>query len=62
MTGSPTQAGRFAFPLFALLEGLEQLPGAIPRDAAAFGIGRIDAPEALIVRLDRLFDLFFESY
>jgi len=62
MTGSPTQAGRFAFPLFALLEGLEQLPGAIPRDATAFGIGRIDAPEALIVRLDRLFDLFFESY
>jgi len=62
MTGSPTQHSRFAFPLFALLEGLEQFSGAMPCDAAAFGPGRIETQGALTVRLDRLFDIFFESY
>ncbi|SCW54122.1 Glycosyltransferase like family 2 [Sphingobium faniae] len=62
MTGSPAQRDRFAFPLFALLEGLEQFPGGMPRDAAVLGAGRIEARDALTIRLDRLFDLFFESY
>ncbi|BAV65858.1 glycosyltransferase [Sphingobium cloacae] len=62
MTGSPAQRDRFAFPLFALLEALEQFPGGMLSDAAAFEAGRIEARSALTIRLDRLFDLFFESY
>lgn len=63
MTASPAQRGRFAFPLYALLEGLEQFPGSLPDEAAgAFDAGRIEARAALTVRLDRLFDIFFESY
>ena len=61
MTGSPNSTGRFAFPLFALLDGLEQLSyetttaATLTSDAV-----RTASPAAL--RLDRLFDIFPESY
>ena len=60
MTGSPP-TGSFSFPLFSLLGGLEQLPGdAIGGVKTASG--QIAAKEATTLRLDRLFDIFFESY
>lgn len=60
MTGSPP-TGRFAFPLFSLLDGLGQLPGYSQGGIGAAS-GRIDAEAASTLRLDRLFDIFFESY
>lgn len=61
MTGSPNSTGRFAFPLFTLLDGMEKLPGG-RMDGARAASGRVEAKEASSIRLDRLFDIFFESY
>ena len=61
MPVSSTSAGRFAFPLFTLLEGVEKLPGMTPA-GAQIGGGHARAQFASVLRLDRLFDVFFESY
>ncbi|NIJ15459.1 glycosyltransferase family 2 protein [Sphingobium vermicomposti] len=53
--------GRFAFTLFTLLEGLEKLPAG-PTGDAKVDRGQVVAHGASTVRLDRLFDIFFESY
>lgn len=60
MTGSPTSTGRFAFPLFAVLNGLEQLP--YETTSAALADGQIRVVSTTALRLDRLFDIFPESY
>lgn len=61
MTGSPIPVNRFIFPLFTLLEGLEQLPIEVSAGLLVDS-GRIQADGASMVRLNRLFDIFFESH
>ena len=61
MTGSPNSTGRFAFPLFALLDGLEQLSYETTSDVI-MASGAVRAGSAKALRLDRLFDIFPESY
>ncbi|KFG91747.1 putative glycosyltransferase [Sphingobium herbicidovorans NBRC 16415] len=61
MTGSPNSTGRFAFPLFSLLDGLEQLSYETTSDAT-LDSGAVQAGSATALRLDRLFDIFPESY
>ena len=61
MTGSPNSTGRFAFPLFALLNGLEQLSYETTSDVI-MASGTVRAGSATVLRLDRLFDIFPESY
>lgn len=61
MTGSPPSTGRFAFPLFALLHGLEQLSYGTTSDAT-LASGTVRAKSTTTLRLDRLFDTFPESY
>jgi len=61
MTTSPPSTGSFDFPLFKLLQGLDKLPG-VPADGVTFANGQVVARDAATFRLDRLFDIFFESY
>lgn len=61
MTGSPPSTGCFAFPLFALLHGLEQLSYETTT-AATLTSGIVRAKSTTTLRLDRLFDIFPESY
>ena len=61
MTESPNSTGRFSFPLFALLDGLEQLSYEATT-AATLNSGAVRARGTTTLRLDRLFDIFPESY